>query len=123
MSLPLRRAKSFFRIGKNSRGNWVVQDQSGLCGGLFVDRAKAVKFATLENGNRPQPVIMAPGVLELDMQSPPRNHWSRNDEGYWPRQLRSRNFSQAVVIFILRDDDPLSSDDKCHPHVNNVMPA
>jgi hypothetical protein len=22
-------------IGKNKRGNWVVQDQDGLCGGLF----------------------------------------------------------------------------------------
>jgi len=54
------RAKSLFRIGKNSRGNWVVQDQSGLCGGLFVDRAEAVKFAMLENGNRPQAVIMVP---------------------------------------------------------------
>jgi hypothetical protein len=48
-------AKSLFRIGKDSRGNWVVQDQSGLCGGLFVDCAEAVKFAMFENGNRPQP--------------------------------------------------------------------
>ena len=45
------RAKSLFRVGKNSRGNWVVQDQSGLCGGLFVGRAEAVKFAMFENGN------------------------------------------------------------------------
>jgi len=74
------RAKSLFRIGKNSRGNWVVQDQSGLCGGLFVDRAEAVKFAMLENGNRPQAVIMVPGVLELDMHSPTRNHSSRNEK-------------------------------------------
>ena len=74
------RAKSLFRIGRNSRGNWVVQDQSGLCGGLFVDRAEAVKFAMLENGNRPQAVIMVPGVLELDMHSPTRNHWSRNEK-------------------------------------------
>jgi hypothetical protein len=60
------RAKSF-RIGRNSRGNWVVQDQSGLCGGLFVDRAEAVKFAMFENGNRPQAVIMVPDTLELDL--------------------------------------------------------
>src|SRR5439155_9142822 len=62
------RAKSF-RIGRNSRGNWVVQDQSGLCGGLFVDRAEALKFAMFENGNRPQAVIMVPGILELDMSA------------------------------------------------------
>ena len=58
-----------FRIGKDSHGNWVAQDQQGLCGGLFVDRAEALKFAMFENGNRPQAVIMVPGVLELDMTS------------------------------------------------------
>jgi hypothetical protein len=52
-------------IGKNSRGNWVVQDQQGIRGGLFVARAEALKFAMFENGNRPQAVIMVPGVLEL----------------------------------------------------------
>jgi hypothetical protein len=66
------RAKSLFRIGRNSRGNWVVQDQSGLCGGMFVNRAEAVKFAMFENGNRPQAVIMVPGILELDMSRKPR---------------------------------------------------
>jgi hypothetical protein len=54
-------------IGKDSRGNWVVQDQQGICGGLFVNRAEALRFAMFENGNRPQAVIMVPGVLELDM--------------------------------------------------------
>jgi hypothetical protein len=63
---------SLFLIGKNSRGNWVVQDQRGLCGGLFVDRAEALKFAMFENGNRPQAVIMVPDVLELDMSRKPR---------------------------------------------------
>ena len=60
-----------FRIGRDSHGNWVVQDQEGLCGGLFVDRAEAVKFAMFENGNRPQAVIMVPGILELDMNAKP----------------------------------------------------
>ena len=58
---------NLFRIGKDSRGRWVVQDQQGLRGGLFVDRAQALKFAMFENGNRPQAVIMVPGVLELDI--------------------------------------------------------
>ena len=56
-----------FRIGRDCRGHWVVQDDRGLCGGLFVNRAEALKFALFENGNRPQAVIMVPGVLELDM--------------------------------------------------------
>jgi hypothetical protein len=42
-----------------------------LCGGLFVDRAKALKFALFENGRKPQAVVMVPGVLELDMQATP----------------------------------------------------
>ncbi len=61
-----------FRIGKDSHGHWVVQDQQGLCGGLFVNRAEALKFAMFENGNRPQAVIMVPDVLELDMSGRPR---------------------------------------------------
>ena len=56
-----------FQIGRNSRGNWVVQDDRGLCGGLFVDRNQALRFAMLENGSRPQAVIMVPGIFELDM--------------------------------------------------------
>ena len=73
-SLPRpNRVREFplFMIGKNSRGNWVVQDQQGICGGLFVNRAEALKFAMFENGNRPQAVIMVPGVLELDMSRKP----------------------------------------------------
>ena len=62
---------SLFMIGRNSRGHWVVRDQKGLCGGLFVDRAEAVKFAMFENGHRPQAVIMVPGILELDMSGKP----------------------------------------------------
>jgi hypothetical protein len=49
-----------------------VQDQQGLRGGLFVDRAEALKFAMLENGNRPQAVIMVPGVLELNLVASPQ---------------------------------------------------
>jgi hypothetical protein len=67
-----------FLIGRNSRGSWVVQDQSGLRGGLFVNRAEALRFALFENGRRPQAVVMVPGTLELDMgratvAAPPAN--------------------------------------------------
>jgi hypothetical protein len=56
-----------FRIGKDSRGNWVVQDDQGVSGGLFVDRKHALRFAMLENGSRPQAVVMVPGIFELDL--------------------------------------------------------
>jgi hypothetical protein len=60
-----------FLIGKNRHGDWVVQDTSGLRGGLFVDRTQALKFAMWECGNRPQAVIMVPEGLELDMSAKP----------------------------------------------------
>jgi hypothetical protein len=60
-----------FRIGRDSHGNWVAQDQQGLCGGLFVNRTDALKFAMFENGNCPQAVIMVPGMFELDMSARP----------------------------------------------------
>ena len=56
-------------MGQDAHGNWVVQDQRWrLCGGLFADRATALQFAMYENGNRPQAVVMVPGIFELDMK-------------------------------------------------------
>jgi hypothetical protein len=57
----------WFRVGRDSHGNWVVQDPRGIRGGLFVDRDQALRFVRAENGNRPQEVVMVGGVLELDM--------------------------------------------------------
>jgi len=68
---PSSARSSIFMIGKNSRGNWVVQDQLGKCGGLFIDRVKALRFALFENGNNPQAVVMVPGVLELNTSGRP----------------------------------------------------
>jgi hypothetical protein len=62
---------SLFRIGKDSPGHWVVQDQQG-CAASFRRSAEALKFAMFENGNRPQAVIMVPGVFELDMIGTPQ---------------------------------------------------
>jgi hypothetical protein len=56
-----------FLIGQNSRGKWIAQKQDGRCGGLFVSRDAALKFALRENGHRPEAVITVPGVFELDM--------------------------------------------------------
>jgi len=53
-------------VGQNSRGNWVVRDQKGVCGGLFVNREAALRFVRAENGYRPQA-----GNLELDMSGGP----------------------------------------------------
>ena len=60
-------ASNIFLVGRDSRGHWVVQDERGLCGGLFVDRSKAIRFAMDETGKRPQAIKLVPGVFELDM--------------------------------------------------------
>jgi hypothetical protein len=77
---------SLFLVGRDSHGNWVVQDQSGLRGGLFVGRAEALKFAMFENGNRPQAVIMVPGVFELEMSAKLRTGQSRRANAQAPLQ-------------------------------------
>jgi hypothetical protein len=54
-------------IGRNSRGNWVAQEQSGLFGGLFVNRAQAMKYALFENGDHPATIVLTSNIIELDL--------------------------------------------------------
>ena len=54
-------------IGRNSRGNWVAQENNGLFGGLFVSRAQAVKYALFENGHHPETIVLTSNIVELDM--------------------------------------------------------
>ena len=56
-----------FMVGQDRRGNWVVRDQKGVCGGLFVTRDAALRFVRAENGYQPQAVVIVSGNLELDM--------------------------------------------------------
>src|ERR1700704_2842238 len=60
-------ASTIVFIGKNSRGNWVAQEQNGLYGGLFVNRAQAIKYALFENGHHPETIIETSREIELDM--------------------------------------------------------
>jgi hypothetical protein len=60
-------ASTIVFVGKNSRGQWVAQAQNGLYGGLFVNRAQAVKYALFENGHHPETIIELPREIELDM--------------------------------------------------------
>ena len=56
-----------FMIGQDDHGNWVVQDQTGLRGGLFANRDAALRYVRAENGYRAQAVVMISGVFDLDM--------------------------------------------------------
>ena len=60
-------ASSIVFVGKNSRGQWVAQEQNGLYGGLFVNRAQAVKYALFENGHHPETVVELSRQIELDL--------------------------------------------------------
>ena len=53
-------------IGRNRSGQWVAQEQNGLFGGLFVNRAQAVKYALSENGHHPETIVELSHQLELD---------------------------------------------------------
>ena len=60
-----------FMMGQDQQGNWVVQEQNGVRGGLFVDRDAALRYVRSENGDRAQAIIMVSGIFELDMPRKP----------------------------------------------------
>ena len=65
-------ASTIVFIGRNRRGQWVAQEQNGLYGGLFVNRAQAVKYALFENGHHPETIVELTREIELDMGDAPR---------------------------------------------------
>jgi hypothetical protein len=69
-------------IGRDSHGHWVAQEQNGRFGGLFVNRAQAVKYALFENGQHPEMIVELSGAIELDtdggLLSPRR--WARKTQ-------------------------------------------
>lgn len=77
---PSRLRQPLFIVGQNSRGNWVVQDQKGIFGGLFVDRKAALSFVRAQQRYRPHAVIVVAGPLELDMKSIHRARPTRKAE-------------------------------------------
>ena len=67
-------ASSIVFIGRNKSGNWVAQEQNGLYGGLFVNRAQAIKYALFENGHHPETIIETSREIELDMGGHPSSN-------------------------------------------------
>ena len=61
-------ASTIVLIGKDRGGHWVAQEQNGLYGGLFVNRAQAFKYALFENGHRPEMIVELSRKIELDMR-------------------------------------------------------
>jgi hypothetical protein len=54
-------------VGKNSRGHWIVREQNGLYGGLFVNRAQAFKYALFENDDHPELIVELLSRIELEI--------------------------------------------------------
>ncbi|MCP3368659.1 hypothetical protein [Bradyrhizobium cajani] len=57
-------------VGKNRAGNWVAREQQGAFGGLFINRAEALKYALFKNGRHPESIIEVTREIELDIASP-----------------------------------------------------
>ncbi|MDA9504864.1 hypothetical protein XI09_09120 [Bradyrhizobium sp. CCBAU 11386] len=58
-------------VGRNRRGNWVAREQRGFFGGLFINRAQALKYAFVENGRHPESIIEVTREIELDFRTDP----------------------------------------------------
>jgi hypothetical protein len=64
---PLTRAsKTYFLLGQNARGLWVVRENTGAKAGVFLSREAAIKFARLESADEHFAVVHMPGGLEFD---------------------------------------------------------
>jgi hypothetical protein len=65
--LPLTRAsKSYFLLGQNARGLWIIHDNAGAKSGVFASREAAMRFARLESPNGHFAVVHVPDGMEFD---------------------------------------------------------
>jgi hypothetical protein len=54
-------------LGRDVDGHWIVRDARGLAGGIFVDRAAALRFAAHESDHRPNAVHVVPEAVPLTL--------------------------------------------------------
>jgi hypothetical protein len=65
--LPLTQAsRSYFILGRNARGLWVIRENTGRSGGVFLSREAALRFARLESPNAHFAVVHVPEIVEFD---------------------------------------------------------
>jgi hypothetical protein len=66
-NLPLTRAsKSYFLLGQNARGSWVIRENTGKKAGVFASREAALRFARLESPDEHFAVVHVNEGLEFD---------------------------------------------------------
>jgi len=45
-------------VGQDNRGHWTVEEEHKRCGGVFLSRADALKYAMLVHSRHPKTVIV-----------------------------------------------------------------
>jgi hypothetical protein len=85
---PSRLSCPLFMIGQDSRGHWVVCEQNGARGGLFINRAEALRYIRFENENHPCATVMIAGILELDIAGNKKTHMRAQSGATNQRELQ-----------------------------------
>jgi hypothetical protein len=66
---PSRSDRTYFVLGQNSAGRWVVRDQDNRRGGVFVSQSAALTYIRREVDPRGQFVaVYLPGGVELSLK-------------------------------------------------------
>jgi hypothetical protein len=59
-------SKSYFLLGQNARGLWVIRESTGRKAGMFRSRKEALCFARLESPNGRFAVVYLNEEVEFD---------------------------------------------------------
>jgi hypothetical protein len=58
---------SRFVVGRDGDGHWVVWDRRALCGGSFVNRLDAIRYARFESAGTPGQVTLSNDVVHFEV--------------------------------------------------------
>lgn len=59
-------------IGTNHHGNWVVREQGGFFGGIFLNRVQAFKYVLSEIGYGPENIVEVSHEADFDLFETPQ---------------------------------------------------
>jgi hypothetical protein len=94
---PSRLPCPLFMIGQDSRGHWVVCEQNGARGGLFINRAEALRYIRSENENYTYPAVVVAGILELDLAVNKKLHIRAQSDASAQRERQVASINSAVL--------------------------
>jgi hypothetical protein len=56
-------------VGRDCQNHWIVVETRGLCGGIFTDKAAALRYAREESHGRPDAVRIVPCLITLNINA------------------------------------------------------